>query len=79
MNVIIVINCENLNDIPKAINAVGKIVEADISVRGSRANCIGSLGLQDGVRGDFDYQVQPTNFQSIGGFIDSFSSSLAPH
>ena len=72
MNIIILLNCQNLQDIPKAIKELGKVVEEDIAIMGNKANTIGTIGGEDFLRSDFDYQIQQSNFQSIGEFACFF-------
>jgi hypothetical protein len=72
MNIVSIINTNNVTDIPKALRALADIVEKDIVIQGNRANSIGMFGNQDDVIGDFDYQIQTTNFTSLASLYDDW-------
>ena len=71
MNIISVINTNTVDDVPKALRTLADIVEKDIAISGCRANAIGIFGGQDDVIGDFDYQIQTTNFTSLSLVLES--------
>jgi len=72
MNIVNIINTNNVTDIPKALRALADIVEKDIAIHGNRANSIGMFGNQDDPIGDFDYQIQTTNFTSLASLYDDW-------
>ena len=74
MNIISIINTNTVKDIPDALRALANIVEKDIAIQGCRANSIGMFGEIDSVSGDFDYQIQQTNFTSLSEFGDKLKN-----
>lgn len=71
MNIISIINTSKVDSIPSLLRELADLVERDIEIMDYRANAIGDLYTKEnGVLGNFDYQVQRTSLTSLSDFID---------